>query len=154
MITLIVACSENRVIGKDNKLIWHLPDDLKRFKRLTSGNPILMGRKTFESIGKALPNRTNVILTRNVLFNPPGCLIYNNIEDVVNLYRANLWVIGGSDIYTQMLQYADCVELTLVKKDFEGDSYFPELSDDWKIVAKEDFNGDEFDYSYITYHKS
>jgi dihydrofolate reductase len=154
MITLIAACSKNRVIGKDNKLIWHIPDDLKRFKKLTGGNPILMGRKTFESIGRALPNRVNIILTRDKTFTAPGCLIYNNLEEVIALYRSNLWVIGGSEIYSQLLSYADCVELTLLDKEFEGDSYFPELPSVWKIDSKEDYSHEGLDYSYITYRKS
>lgn len=153
MITLIAACSSNRVIGKDNTLIWRLPEDLKRFKRLTNGNPILMGRKTFESIGKALPNRTNIILTRDTNFKADGCLIYNRLEDVIALYSSNLWVIGGSEIYTQLLPLADCIELTYINKEYDGDSYFPELPSIWKVDAQEDFKGEEFDYSFITYKR-
>lgn len=154
MITIIAACSSNRVIGKDNTLIWRLPEDLKRFKALTNGNPILMGRKTYESIGRALPNRTNIILTRDPNFKAEGCLIYNRLEDVISLYSSNLWVIGGSDIYTQLLPFADCVELTYIDKEFEGDSFFPNLPNVWKIDTKEDFTGSDFNYSFITYRRN
>ena len=106
MIKLIAACSTNRVIGNNNSLIWNIPDDLKRFKKLTTGHNILMGRKTFESIGKALPNRRNIILSRNLNFNADNCLVYNNIEEVLSLYKNDLIVIGGEEIYKQTIKYA------------------------------------------------
>jgi dihydrofolate reductase len=152
MITLIAACSKNRVIGKDNKLIWNLPEDLKRFKDLTLGNPIVMGRKTYESIGKSLPGRLNIILTKNRDFKADNCLIYNNIYDMLEIYQqSNLFVIGGGEIYNMFLPYAKKIELTLIDKDFEGDTFFPELGSDWIESNVEINSNGEFEYKYITY---
>jgi len=151
MITLIAACSKNRVIGKDNKLIWHVPGDLKRFKELTSGHTVLMGRKTFESIGKPLPNRRNIILTRNPDFKPEGCLVYSNLSEVLELYHNDLFVIGGEEIYTQTIGYADYIELTLINKEYDGDAFFPEVPDFFVEKKIEKLSCDEFEYSYITY---
>lgn len=152
MITLIAACSKNRVIGKDNKLIWYLPEDLKRFKDLTLGNPIVMGRKTYESIGKSLPGRLNIILTKNRDFKADNCLIYNNIYDMLEIYQqSNLFVIGGGEIYNMFLPYAKKIELTLIDKDFEGDTFFPELGSDWIESNVEINSNGEFEYKYITY---
>ena len=152
MITLIAACSKNRVIGKDNKLIWHLPEDLKRFKDLTLGNPIVMGRKTYESIGKSLPGRLNIILTKNRDFKADNCLIYNNIYDMLEIYQqSNLFVIGGGEIYNMFLPYAKKIELTLIEKSFDGDAFFPELGSDWIESNVEINSNGEFEYKYITY---
>jgi dihydrofolate reductase len=152
MITLIAACSKNRVIGKDNKLIWNLPEDLKRFKDLTLGNPIVMGRKTYESIGKSLPGRLNIILTKNRDFKADNCLIYNNIYDMLEIYQqSNLFVIGGGEIYNMFLPHAKKIELTLIDKDFEGDTFFPELGSDWIESNVEINSNGEFEYKYITY---
>ena len=144
MITLIAACSTNRVIGKNNTLIWKVPGDLKRFKELTSGHTVLMGRKTYESIGRPLPNRRNIILSRNKDLVVEGCLVYSNLLEVLELYKNDLFVIGGEEIYRQTLGYADKVELTLIHKDYEGDAFFPEVpanSPDFKavIVNKEKY---------------
>lgn len=139
---IIVAHSQNRAIGKDNKLLWHLPEDLKRFKQLTTGSTIVMGRKTYESIGKPLPNRRNVILSRSG-FTAPDCLTYSNIEDVVSLYP-DAWVIGGAEIYSIFLPYITEVYLTLVNGEYDGDAFFPELNG-FKEVEREDREG----YSFI-----
>jgi dihydrofolate reductase len=152
MITLIAACSKNRVIGKDNQLIWKVPGDLKRFKELTTGHPILMGRKTFESIGRPLPNRTNIVITRDKNWKQEGCLVYNNFEDVLSIFeKENLFVIGGGEIYKMLINLADKIELTLIDKDFEGDAYFPEIDSNWTVEKVESQSCPEFDYSYITY---
>lgn len=152
MITLIAACSSNRVIGKDNQLIWKVPGDLKRFKELTTGHPILMGRKTFDSIGRPLPNRTNIVITRDKNWKHEGCLVYNNFEDVLSLFeKQNLFVIGGGEIYKKLIGLADKIELTLIKKDFEGDAFFPEIDSNWTVENIENHSCDEFEFSYITY---
>lgn len=153
MITLIAACSSNRIIGNDNQLIWNVPGDLKRFKDITSGHPILMGRKTFESIGKPLPKRTNIIITRDKSYKQDGCHVYNSFEEVLPIYETqNLFVIGGGEIYQQLLKHADRIELTLIDKEFEGDAKFPEIDDKlWDIDKQEDCSCDEFNYHYITY---
>lgn len=154
MITLIAACSENRVIGKDGTLIWHIPEDLKRFKKLTLGNPIVMGRKTYESIGKPLPGRTNIILTRDKNFKVENCLVYNKISDVLEIFeKNNIFVIGGGEIYKQFLDKADRIELTLIHKNFDGDTYFPQIGNDWQIVESQKSNFENIDIDYISYQK-
>jgi dihydrofolate reductase len=154
MITLIAACSKNRVIGKDNKLIWNLPEDLKRFRRLTSGNPIVMGRKTYESIGKALPNRTNIILSKQKNLKIKDCLIYNNIHDVMSLWQnSNLFVIGGGEIYRMFLPFADKVELTLIDKEYQGDAYFPELDKCWKLQSEILSEHDDINFKFLTFSR-
>lgn len=154
MITLIAACSENRVIGKNGTLIWHIPEDLKRFKKLTLGHPIVMGRKTFESIGKALPGRTNIILTRDKNFKADGCLVYNKMSDILELFeKNNIFVIGGGEIYKQFLDKADRIELTLIHKNYEGDTFFPELENDWQVVDFQKSNFEDINIDYISYKK-
>ena len=152
MITLIAACSKNRIIGNDNKLIWNVPGDLKRFKELTSGHTILMGRKTYESIGKPLPNRRNIVLSRNTT-EINNCLVYSSLIEVLNLYKNDLFVIGGGEIYKQCLPYANKIELTYIDKDFEGDTYFPIIDESFKITNKIDNVSDNFNFSYITYER-
>lgn len=151
MITLIAACSENLVIGNDNRLIWHIPGDLKRFKSLTTGYPVLMGSKTYESIGKPLPNRTNIIITRNKHYE--NCEVYNNIEDALDKYKnENLFVIGGGEIYKQLIDKGDKIELTLIDKHYNGDTYFPEIDmSKWVESKRETHTTDDFTYHYITY---
>jgi dihydrofolate reductase len=152
MITLIAACSKNRVIGKDNKLLWYLPNDLKRFKKLTIGKTVVMGRKTFESIGKPLPNRKNIILSNNKDLLIEGCEIINSISDL-NLIE-DLVIIGGEQIYKLFIDIADIIELTLIDKEFEGDAFFPQIdSNQFVENVNEPMYGDEFNYNYITYKK-
>jgi dihydrofolate reductase len=154
MITLIAACSENRVIGKDGTLIWHIPEDLKRFKKLTLGNPIVMGRKTYESIGKPLPGRTNIILSRDKSLRIDGCLVYNKISDILEIFeKNNIFVIGGGEIYKQFLDKADRIELTLIHKNFDGDTYFPEIGINWQVVESQKSTFEDTDIDYISYQK-
>jgi dihydrofolate reductase len=154
MITIIAAISKNNAIGKDNKLLWHISEDLKRFKRLTSGNPILMGRKTFESIGKPLPYRTNIILTKDKNYKADGCLVYNKVEDVLSLYeRNNLYIIGGGEIYKQFIKIADRLEITLVESEFEGDTFFPKIGSEWFIEKEELGKTNEYNYKFLTFKK-
>ncbi|MGB1042873.1 MAG: dihydrofolate reductase [Tenacibaculum sp.] len=160
MITLIAAIAKNNALGKDNDLIWHLPADLKRFKKVTSGHHILMGRNTFESIGKPLPNRTSVIITRNNDYFKDGCLIANSIEEAIELSKEDdAFIIGGAQIYKQALEknLVDKLDITLVHHDFEADVFFPEIdSEIWKETEREDFKADEknkYDYSFVSYTK-
>jgi dihydrofolate reductase len=155
MITIIAALSKNHVIGKDNQLIWKVPGDLKRFKELTTGNPILMGRKTYESIGKPLPNRTNIILSKNENLKIDGCLVYSDWRHVLPIFEnQHLYVIGGEEIYRQLLPVTDRLELTIIDKEFEGDAYFPLINQDrWKGVSIEEKTCDEFNYRYVTYER-
>lgn len=157
MISIIVACSENNVIGKDNGLIWRLSNDLKRFKALTTGHAIVMGRKTFESIGRPLPNRRNIILSKN-LGAMDGCEIMRSTDEVLELAKSTdeeLFIIGGGQVYEQFLPFADKLYLTLVHTEAEGDTFFPDLNrDEWTEVARESFKADEkneFDYEFVDY---
>lgn len=160
MINVIVAKASNNVIGAKNDLIWHLPNDLKHFKNLTSGHPIIMGRKTFESLGRPLPNRTNIVVTRDKDWQA------ENIEKEFSLEKAiesakkiheDIYIIGGGNIYKQAMEFADVLYITEVHHEFEGDTYFPEIDEEiWEEVARENFMKDEkhpYAYSYVTYKR-
>lgn len=158
-ITMIAAAAKNDALGKDNDLIWHISEDLKRFKRLTSGHAIIMGRKTFESMPKALPNRTNIVLTRKKEYQPEGAIVVHTIEEALKLVKDDEqpFVIGGGEIYTLFMSFCNRIELTRVHHEFEADVFFPKIdSSAWEIIAQEDHTSTEtqpFDYSYITYEK-
>jgi dihydrofolate reductase len=156
MINIIVATSKNRVIGNNNSLIWSLPADLKRFKQITTGNTVVMGRKTYESIGKPLPNRRNIIITRDTNYLVDNCVIVNSLEEALMLCNNDCFIIGGGEIYNQSIGIADKIYLTLIQEDFEGDTYFPEIGKEWTKVSREDFEPDEKNahkYSFINYEK-
>lgn len=147
-ISLIAAVAENRVIGKDNDLIWHLPEDLRFFKRVTSGHHILMGRKNYESIGRPLPKRTNVIITRNTAYQVEGCEVVHSLDEALELARKNgeteAFVIGGGEIYAQALSVADRLYYTKVNGSPDGDTYFPEVDwSQWKEIERVDHPSDE-----------
>lgn len=151
MITLLAACSSNMIIGIDNKLPWYLLEDLKRFKMLTTGKVVLMGRKTYESIGRPLPNRTNIVLSRDRTYKPEGVFVYNNLEEILPIFR-DIIVIGGGEIYNQMIKIADVIELTLVDKEFDGDVFFPNIDlSKWAEEKRDTFNNSSFDYHFIKY---
>lgn len=152
MVKIIVAMSKNRVIGDSNTLIWHLPEDLKRFRQLTTGNTIVMGRKTYESIGKPLPNRRSIIITRDPDYSVEGCEVVNSLEEALLLSNNDCFIIGGGEIYRQAIDIADRIYLTLINKEFEGDTSFPELKD-WVEISYEDFSNDDFEYSFIQYER-
>lgn len=138
--------AQNRVIGNNNELIWHLPADLKHFKTLTSGHHIIMGRKTFDSVGRPLPNRTNIIVTRQKDFKSEGCIIVNSLEEAIQKASSDdqPFIVGGADIYKQSLQYANSIELTIIDAVYEGDSYFPEIdTTKWKVISEEKLSSDE-----------
>ena len=161
MITIIAAIAANNALGKDNDLIWHLPADLKRFKKVTTGHHILMGRNTYESIGKPLPNRTTVIITRNKNYTQEGCLIVNSVEKAIEIANQDeqIFIIGGAQIYQQAmaLNLVDQLDITQVHEQFEADVFFPEIAASiWEEVAREDHKADDknvFDYSFISYKK-
>lgn len=159
-ITLIAAAAENNALGKDNDLVWHLPDDFKRFKAITSGHFIIMGRKTFESFPKPLPNRTHIIITRQKEYQvPEGCLVATSIEEALQLCPQNeeVFIIGGGEIYKQSIEIANKIELTRVHTEVEADTFFPEINqNNWKILEEEYHPKDEkhkFDFTYLTYLK-
>ncbi|TAF73415.1 MAG: dihydrofolate reductase [Bacteroidetes bacterium] len=139
-ISIIVAKAEKNVIGGENKLLWHLPADLKFFKEKTSGHHILMGRKTFESIGKALPNRVNLVLTRDENYKKEGVLVVKTLQQAIDLAQKNdeneLFIIGGGEIYKNTISIADTIYITQIDAIFEGDTFFPALSSDWKLVSE------------------
>ena len=144
-ISIIVAMAANRVIGHDNRLPWHLPADLKHFKATTMGRPIIMGRKTWESIGRPLPGRTNVVVTRDRQYNAEGCVVVHSIDEALAACRDHdeVMVIGGADFYRQVLPQASTIYMTRIHQDFEGDTLFPELDEaNWREVEREDFSAD------------
>lgn len=145
-ISLIVAAAMNNVIGRDGGLPWHISEDLKRFKQLTVGKPIIMGRLTHESIGKPLPDRRNIVISSQQDLTIDGCEVVTTPEDALKLAGAaeEVMVIGGGKVYEQMLPKADRIYMTRVHTSVEGDTYFPELDEDeWQLVAKEDFPADD-----------
>nr|AOT83040.1 hypothetical protein [uncultured bacterium] len=160
-VTIIVAAAENDAIGKDNQLIWHLRDDLKRFKALTSGHHIIMGRKTFESFPKPLPNRTHVVITRQSDYKTPeGVIIVNSLKEAIEVSKNDNrpFIIGGGEIYKQAMSVADSIELTRVHDNFEADTFFPEIDEStWKETSnifhsKDDKHKHEF--TFFTYKRA
>jgi dihydrofolate reductase len=159
-LSLIVAMSSNRVIGCDNKMPWHLSADLKRFRAITMNAPILMGRKTFESIGKPLDGRTNMILSHNLNYQPEGCLVFNSLENALKKAETlgeELFIIGGATLYEMALPFAQKLYLTDIQTEFEGDTFFPEIDlNQWNEIACEQINHDEkvdFTYRFLTLEK-
>lgn len=160
MLTIIAAASENNALGKDNQLVWHLPDDFKRFKTITSGHYIIMGRKTFESFPKPLPNRTHIIITRQKDYKAPeGCFVASTLNKAISLCPENdeIFIIGGGQIYKQSIELADKIDLTRVHTTIEADTFFPEIDENqWKLVFEESHSKDEkhaFDFTFLTYVK-
>lgn len=160
MLTIIAAVAENNALGKNNELIWHLPNDFKRFKKITMGHHIIMGRKTFESLEKPLPNRTTIIITRNLNYQAAGCIVVNSLENAIIAAREddNPFILGGGEIYTQALDYADILDLTRVHHSFDdADAFFPQIDfTKWEEIDREDHKADnmhKYDYSFIRYKK-
>lgn len=159
MIQIVVACGTNRAIGRDNQLLWHLPDDLKHFKQLTSGAPIIMGRKTYESIGRPLPNRLNIVISRNPELLIEGVVVAGSLQLALDICGdvEKISIVGGGEIYKQALSLADVIELTLVNDAPEADTFFPELLEsDWEQVNTVEHPIDDkhaYSYTFITYQK-
>lgn len=160
MTTIVVAMGEKNEIGADNKLLWHLPKDLKHFKELTSGHPVIMGRKTYESIGKALPNRTNIVISRKKNWFQEGILIVGSIKEAVKFAKKideDIFIIGGGNIYGQTMEIADRLVVTLVKTQLKADTFFPKIDFKiWKLkeeIFHEKDEKNEFDFSFQTYEK-
>ena len=157
MIILIAAVAENNALGKNNDLLWHLPQDFKRFKEITSGHHIIMGRKTFESFPKPLPNRTHVIITRQKDFEYEGCIVAQDLEKALAICPKNedLFIIGGGEIYAQSIHLADQLDITRVHHSFDADVYFPEIDPEIWELTSETFNAKDekhqFDYSFQTF---
>lgn len=154
-ISIIAALATNNVIGDGSRMPWHLSADLQRFKAITTGKPIIMGRKTYKSIGKPLPNRRNIVISRDKNLKIPGCEVYNSLEDALHAVKnsAEVMIIGGAEIYKQALQMAQKMYLTLIHQDFEGNVYFPKWNkEEWQEIERENFPADEknpYAYSFV-----
>ncbi len=154
-ITIVVAIAQNHAIGKDNKLLWHLPTDLKHFKNITTGGTVIMGRKTYDSVGKPLPNRRNIIITRQSI-DIDGCEVVNSLDAALALCKTEqeVFIVGGAEIYKMAMSVTNRIYLTIVHHNFEADTYFPEIEPDkWTETAREDHQPHEkhkYAYSFIT----
>ena len=161
MLSIIVAKAKNNIIGKDNKMIWHLPEDLKHFKELTTGHTIIMGRKTFESLGKPLPNRKHIIFSQNPDFkvNDENVEVVHSLLQIQDLIeeKEEAFVIGGAMIYNFLMPYVKKMYVTEIEKDFDGDTFFPRIDNNiWKETSREKGIEDEkndFDYFFVTYER-
>ncbi|PIS15909.1 hypothetical protein COT62_01235 [Candidatus Roizmanbacteria bacterium CG09_land_8_20_14_0_10_41_9] len=155
MIALIAAISKNRAIGNKNKLLWNIPDDLEYFKKITLNHPIIMGRKTFESIGRPLPKRTNIVITRNKDFKYKNCIVCLSIEEAIAIAKKKdeiVFVIGGAQIYKESLPYADRLYLTYIYSEpKEADAFFPDYSTFTRttVLEKKEYNGIQYDFRIV-----
>jgi dihydrofolate reductase len=159
IVAIIVAIGENHAIGKNNQLLWHMPNDLKHFKDVTSGRTIIMGRKTFDSVGKPLPRRRNIVVTRQDI-TIPGCEVVKSIEDGLALCKDDdeVFIGGGAEIYKLAMHLTDRIYLTVIHKNFDADTFFPEIDPgQWKESAREDYQPDEknaYPYSFVTLERA
>lgn len=156
-ISAIAAIGENRELGRNNQLLWNIPGELKRFKEITMGHPIIMGRKTFESIGRVLPGRTNIIITRDETYHVAGAVVAPGVEQALEIAKqqpggdSEIFIIGGGQIFTTTLPMTQRLYLTIVHKSYpDADVYYPEYSDFTHVVSKEDMQGPEFSYTFLT----
>jgi dihydrofolate reductase len=157
-ISLIVAMASNRVIGDNGLMPWHLSADLKKFRQITTGFPIIMGRKTYQAIGRPLPNRTNIIVSTNTDYQADGCVVFNDINSALAYAESlaeHVFIIGGATLYAALLAVADTLYITEIHQDFTGDTYFPDFdSNEWTEVAREDIDNDssvDFSYSFLQF---
>lgn len=165
-LSMIVAQAQNRVIGRQNKLPWYLPGDLKYFKQVTMGKPVIMGRKTYESIGKPLPGRLNIVITRDPAYQLEGAKVVHSLAEAIELSESQAFidgveeamVIGGEQIYAQALSLAERLYVTQVHAEVEGDAFFPELEQsDWAELGRDDFKAEgpnPYDYSFVVYQRA
>ncbi|MBI4990769.1 dihydrofolate reductase [Candidatus Gottesmanbacteria bacterium] len=152
-ISIIAAIGSNRELGKDNKLLWHIPEDFVRFKKITSGHPVIMGRTTYESIGKPLPGRLNIIVTRNKDYKVEGCAVVNSLEEAIEKAKEKdndeIFIIGGGQIYEQGIKYADKLYLTIVKGTFAADTFFPDYSRFKKVVFRKESQYQQYHCTFL-----
>ncbi len=157
-LSIIVAVDERRAIGKDNRLLWNIPEDLKHFKELTSGHIIIMGENTYHSIGRPLPNRTNIVVTLNESFSALGCLTVHSLDEALAVARENekeeIFIIGGASIYKQFLPQVNRLYLTLVSGEHEADTFFPDYSDFTEIISEEKMNDGKYTFSFIVMERN
>jgi len=161
MITIVVAIGRNNEIGNKNRLLWHLPKDLRHFKDITNDHPVIMGRNTYLSMGEALPNRTNIVVTRKTNWFEEGILIVNTLKDALKHAKKiddKVFIIGGGEIYRQSMEIAERIELTRVDGSFEADAFFPEIDEKhWHIVNEQCINKDEkhaYDFCFQTFERN
>lgn len=151
-ISLIAAIGQNRELGKDNHLLWHIPKDLQRFRELTTGHVVIMGQKTFESIGQPLPKRINIVLTQKTDFQPAGCLIAHSLEKALSLAKQHepeeIFFIGGGQVYQQALPMVNRIYLTVVEGEYEADTYFPDYSAFSKVLSEKFFSDSQYRFSF------
>jgi len=160
-LSIIAAIGQNRELGKNNKLLWHIPEDLEHFKKITLGHQIIMGRKTFESIGRVLPDRTNIIVTRYTNYVVPGCLIAHSLEEGIEIASSSstprndkkekeIFIIGGGDIFEQVFPQVQKLYLTIVHDSFDADTFFPEYEHSFKkIISKTDGRSKDYPYTFL-----
>ncbi|HCE55974.1 MAG: hypothetical protein APF83_09450 [Lutibacter sp. BRH_c52] len=160
MVTIMAAIAANNALGKDNQLIWYLPADLKRFKKTTLNHAVIMGRKTYESLGKPLPNRTNILITRDKNYKAEGCVVVNSLKKALKIAEEvdeNPFILGGAEIYKQAMPFTDKLDITFVHHQFDADVFFPEIDKTiWKETSRENFKADEnnkYDYSFVTFER-
>lgn len=160
VISIIVAMGKNREIGAKNSLMWHIPGELPRFKQITMGHPIIMGRKTFESIGRPLPGRANIVITRDTNFVREGIIVCSSVEEAIERAKIapspeEIFIIGGGQIYGQALRLTDRLYLTLVDKEYpDADAFFPEYEEFDKMVSEEEGESEGLKYKFVTLEKS
>ncbi len=152
-ISVIAAIGSGRELGKDNQLLWHIPEDLKRFKKLTAGHPVIMGRKTFESLGRPLPHRVNIVISRDRNYQAQGIQVVDSLEKAINLAQSKkneeVFIIGGGQIYNQAIGLANKLYLTVVEGNFEADTFFPDYSDFKKVVFKQCGEYSNYKYTFL-----
>lgn len=152
-ISIIAAIGKNRELGKDNKLLWSIPEDMERFKTVTMGHPVIMGRKTFKSIGKPLTGRINIVLTKDPNFKAQGVFVCHTIEEAISLAESRdtheIFFIGGGEVYAQAIKFADKIYLTIVNGKFEADTYFPEYSEFSKVIYKREGQNKQYRYTFL-----
>ncbi len=157
VVSIIAAIDKNRALGKDNKLLWHIPEDMKWFKSHTSGHPVIMGRKTYESIGRPLPNRLNIVISRNHAYQAPGCTVVETLEKGIDIAIQNddseVFVIGGGTVYAQALPLADRLYLTIVDGLYHADTFFPEYASFNSVVFKDEKQNSELKYTFLILEK-
>jgi dihydrofolate reductase len=159
-ISMIAACATNRAIGKDNGLMWHMPNDLKFFKRMTKGHPVIMGRKTFESFDGTLPHRTNIVITRRKdhAIEQDNCVVVHSLEEALERVEGDdePFIVGGEQIYRIAMEHADRLYITWIHAEFEGDAFFPEIGEEWKESWREEHPADDshaYPYSFVRYER-
>lgn len=152
-ISIIAAIGENRELGRNNKLLWHIPEDLKRFKKITQDHPVIMGRKTFESIGKALPKRLNIIITRDSSYSVKNAIVCDSLEEGIKAAKAKetseIFIIGGGSIYKQAISHADKLYLTIIEGKYKADTYFPDYSDFKTVVFEKSGESGGYKYKFL-----